>query len=141
MSIKERFLNLVKAFSADPDDLFLLEEAANNCLQYVAAVVTMELKVPRLRVTLDGADYRAAVQELDSTRKIYHDGAIAMLTVVGRLAKALGEEPLFDGDLENRTAVGDFCGALVQEFFDGRVGVTKRPIGDWVDAAKKGDGV
>ena len=68
----------------------------------------------------EGDEYRAWVSDMDRSRRNAHEAAIANVSMLNKMAEKLGVEPIFDGDIKDRNAVGDFCGALVFEYFDNR---------------------
>lgn len=147
MTIKERFVAIAKALAADPDGLDLLEMGSNNILEYVSAVCTMETRMIINKFRLEGEEWRELVTELDRSRRMAHDAAISGISFCNRMAAKMGAPLLYEGDLADRNAVGDFCGKFVAEFFNGRavtkdgwVGPSRMPIDEWIDVAK-GDGV
>lgn len=134
----EKFLALVGAYKGDDLMLESLEDYMSTLAEYVTRVYAMETQMPILRFRLDGDDFRNAVMDLDKRRRAAHEGAIASISVMNRMAKMANVEVLYDGDLEDRLAVADFCMETVKVFFDNRVdGSKKISLQEWIDAAVK----
>lgn len=116
---KERFIHLVKAVNEDEDLLSAVEDQMNNFVHYVDAVYTMEVQIQTLRFRLEGAEYREAVTTLDNRRRTAHEAAISGCAILNRVSKMVGTETMYDGDLDDRYAVADFCMKIVDELFHG----------------------
>lgn len=127
---KERFINLVKATEKDEDMLSVIEDQMNNLASYVNAVYAMEVQIQTLRFRLEGEEYRDAVTALDKRRRNAHEAAIAGCSILNRMAKMVNAEDMYDGDLDDRYAVADFCIKVVDELFHGR---TKCSIDELLD--------
>lgn len=127
---KERFVNLVKAANGDEDTLALIEDQMNNLASYVDSVYAMEVQIQTLRFRLEGEDYREAVSALDKRRRSAHEAAIAGCSILNRVAKMVGVEDMYSGNLEDRHEVAEFCIAVVDELFHGR---TKCAIHELLD--------
>lgn len=127
---KERFVNLVKAANGDEDTLTLIEDQMNNLASYVDSVYAMEVQIQTLRFRLEGEDYREAVSALDKRRRSAHEAAIAGCSILNRVAKMVGVEDMYSGNLEDRHEVAEFCIAVVDELFHGR---TKCAIHELLD--------
>lgn len=132
---KENFLALVEAYSDDDMVLDMIASNMNNLGNYVDSVYSMEYRIPILRARLDAVDFQDAVMDLDRGRRNAHEAAISSVKILNRVAGKAGLPPLYDGDVENRYQVADFCMEVVKELFDDRLGV-RHTVEDMVDAAR-----
>lgn len=112
-------LNLL-AFKLDADELELVLDMANACAEYVSAVTRMELVRQQGNKMMDGAEYRAEVERLDTNRSRIHNTLIGQIDAVNRLCERKGVEPLYQGGKERRE-YGDFAIALVDAVFGERL--------------------
>jgi hypothetical protein len=113
----DKIQNIVKACNGNEKHLNFLERQLKAYPDYVRSVVNMESVIPILRATKDGDEFRQKVQELDSTRKVYHDAAISACTSINRLCEILKVEPFFEGDVSDRHQVANFAGRFVDELY------------------------
>lgn len=120
---KEKYTALVNSAHKDDDPEFILESikmAMKSFCDYVDVVYNMETRIKIAATRYEGSDYREFVMNLDRGRRIAHENAIGQLSMLNRLCKMLEVEPLFDGDLNDRYQVADFCMAITKELFDKR---------------------
>lgn len=120
---KERYDSLVEVISEDAELLDFVEDQMNSFVDYVKTVYEMSVSLQILRFRLEGNDYREAVERLDRKRRYAHESAIVACSSLKRLAASYSVESLYDGDLEDRYAIADFCSAIVDEMFKDKVGV------------------
>lgn len=93
-----------------------------DCLEsfptYANVIIREQIMIPIWHQRYEGADFREAVQGLDHTRRIMHDGAVTNLNILNRMSNALGLEPFADIDTKDRYAVADFVGQYVNEMYN-----------------------
>jgi hypothetical protein len=125
---KERMSNLLNAIDqqnpvGSPLRSMLfdaVESGIKNFVDYVNAVYNMETRVAIAKFRADSpAEYQGIVNELDTGRRYAHEAAIASINMIDRICDKLGVEPVYGGS-QDRTEIGDFCGKIVGEYFDGR---------------------
>lgn len=118
--IKDAFMELVQAAKNDEDDLALIERNMNAIVSYVNRVFMMEYSMPIYKIKYEGRDLQEKIMDLDKARRIAHEAAISAVSKMNRLAVIYKTSIFYDGDIEDRYAVGDFCENVVSEFFAGR---------------------
>lgn len=129
--MENRFLNetalkeLIRKKAADPtadaqDDLKEIQDAVDECLNYVNTVVTNEAELMIRDSALQGQDYRDRVSQYDRERHGKHEAAIIGVKIINRIASRCGMEPVFTGDDAQRHQVADFCLELEQYLFRNR---------------------
>lgn len=118
--MEERFKKLVEAWSDDEDALVYIEKDMNAFANYVQAVYTMETKLV-LAQSLYNHDIEKLSQiryNLDSQRRNCHELAISAIKQLCIFANVKNVEPLYNGNLEDRYEIADFCRKVVLHFFD-----------------------
>ena len=119
--IKEKVNNFIaafcKEFGADADNIEFLESRLDTFRIYVNAVTSMEYRIPILKFKMEGESLRDVIMELDKSRKICHDNAIATCSAFNRISEQLGLEPFFEGDTNDRHQVAEFAGEFVNELY------------------------
>lgn len=122
---KERLIGLLEKIHELPvEEAGFLYDAVKmtmqHCADYVSSVVNMEVGVSIARFrSNDTREYQETVMSLDSSRHNAHEAAIAGVNMMNRICDTLGAERVYDGP-DDRTAIGDFCGHIVNELFEGR---------------------
>jgi hypothetical protein len=125
---KERIQNLLNAIDrkneGQPgarDFVFnAIENALKNFVEYTNKVYNMETQIMLARHRIDDPrEYQDLVTRLDTGRRAAHEGAIASVSMLNRICDMSGVEKVYDGP-DDRVAIGDFCGAIVNEFFEDR---------------------
>lgn len=97
-----------------------VESGLRNFVDYVNAVYGMETKIAIARFQVDDPrEFQEIVKMLDNGRKCAHDAAIASINMFDRICDKHGVERIYGGS-QDRTAIGDFCGNIVDEYFEGR---------------------
>ena len=100
----------------------MTESGLRSFVDYVNAVYSMETRISIARFHLDDpAEYQALVKELDTTRRTAHEAAISYANILDRVCEKVGVEPVYGGS-QDRVEIGDFCGSIVNEYFEGRDG-------------------
>lgn len=124
---KERIANLLKTIHGKADDpetkdamLDLVKDGVKKFVRYVNCVCNMEYMIQDIQFrSFDTEEYRQRVQDLDRNRKISHDAAIAAINIIDRMCDSFSIEKVYGGPQE-RECVGDFCIAIINEYFEGR---------------------
>lgn len=125
---KERMSNLMNTIDKqNPEGSSLrgmlfdaVETGMRNFVDYVNCVYNMETKIAIARFRADGpGEYQEIVKRLDTARRNAHEAAIASINMIDRICDKYGVEKVYGGSQE-RTDIGDFCGKIVNEYFEGR---------------------
>lgn len=129
---KERVVNLLDAISKknekDPSVKDFIYNAVKSCLDnfvgYTNSVYMAEttMMMNRFR-NVDVQEYQEAVSRTDTSRRNAHEAAIASTNMLNRICDSVGVDRVYDGP-DDRIAIGDFCGQIVNEFFEDRSGRT-----------------
>lgn len=90
--------------SEEKDDPGVLADLTADCLTYVQIVCEGENALN----TAKEAD-RSMVSDYDAKRHNAHENAIVAASVLNRMARRYGTEPVFTGDAADRHQVADFC--------------------------------
>ena len=125
---KERVSNLMNTIdqqnpvgSSLRDMLFsAVESGMQNFVDYVNCVYNMETKIAIARFRADSAsEYQEIVKRMDISRRNAHEAAIASINMIDRICDKCGVEKVYGGS-QDRVEIGDFCGKIVNEYFEGR---------------------
>ncbi len=93
--------------------------SAESDAVYVKAVYMLEVSVQLISArTFDAREAAEEVAEQDRKRRVMHEAAIAAVSSCNRMAERFGVQPVFDGNIEDRYEVADFCGDFVVEIFE-----------------------
>ena len=119
---KEKFIALANAIGASEmaeKVLPMLEKQMECIVDYVKAVYMMDIQIQIMNArTMDKDEAIEKFHDLDVKRRRYHDAAIAALSVCNKMSERFGAAPIYDGDMDDRHEVADFCGDFVKEVFD-----------------------
>lgn len=115
--IKDKFLKLIDAYKDDKDLLEFIDDSISKFPKYVDSVVTMEYRIPILRLRLEGQKYRDAVMNLDENRRMIHNTAMDACKQLNRISEMADLEPFFTGNPDSRQEVADFACEITNEFF------------------------
>ena len=119
---KEKFIALANAIGASEmaeKVLPMLEKQMECIVDYVKAVYMMDIQIQIMNArTMDKDEAIEKFHDLDVKRRRYHDAAIAALSVCNKMSERFGAAPIYDGDMDDRYEVADFCGDFVKEVFD-----------------------
>ena len=119
--LKEKINNLLNAVKDDLDAAEFIDSSLNRFRDYVNSVVTMEYRMGIATAVKEGEELREIIQTLDRSRHIAHESAISACSQLNRLSERVGLPPFFDGDINDRYQVADFCKDFVDEmWFNGR---------------------
>ena len=94
---------------SDPDDYILFEDMSKQCLKYVESVKAHESALGLIRFRYEAETLIRMVEEADQARRIIHNAAIANCNVFNRLAALYNIGSIFEGNVEDRYQVADFC--------------------------------
>lgn len=110
--------NGFELFDGNSDDAYdTLERIFMAFVDYANCVIRMQVMVPIWRNRYEGEDLRDKIQEIDHTRRIYHEAAISSLVKLNRLCKMHGLPVYSDTDTADRYAVADFVGTWISEVY------------------------
>lgn len=100
----------------------MIENNMETLVDYVKSVYMMEVSLTLSRVRLgdDSREFAERVAELDRKRRICHEAAIASVSALNRMCDFFKVARVFEGDIDNRYEVADFCGNMVDEIFKSR---------------------
>lgn len=103
--------NGFELFDGNSDDAYdTLERIFMAFVDYANCVIRMQVMVPIWRNRYEGEDLRDKIQEIDHTRRIYHEAAISSLVKLNRLCKMHGLPAYSDTNTSDRYEVADFVG-------------------------------
>lgn len=117
--MKEKFMALVEAAKKDEDSDFLLETIEDKIMtfpRYVETVYSMEMLTPVIYARYEGVELRDKIMNLDESRRMAHEGAIAACNCLNRLCDSLGVEK-FCPQTDDRCVIADFVGQFVYMIF------------------------
>lgn len=106
---KEKINKLIESWKDDKEVLDIIQADVLALGEYTQAVYYYE-----------GEEVRDALGKNDQSRHDAHERAIMGVKRLNRFASMKGLEPIFEGDIDNRYEVADFCCATVKEYFDNR---------------------
>lgn len=110
--------NGFELFDGNSDDAYdTLERIFMAFVDYANCVIRMQVMVPIWRNRYEGEDLRDKIQEIDCTRRIYHEAAISSLVKLNRLCKMHGLPAYSDTNTSDRYEVADFVGTWISEVY------------------------
>ena len=89
---------------------------------YSAQVCRQQFALPILYKTLERDELQAEVTRIDKARRAAQNNAIASLSMLNRLCRALELEPFADVDTGDRHAVAEFVGEYVRQLYAHGIG-------------------
>ena len=114
------YVELLEYFKTDHDVLDIIKTDITHLQEYVQAVYSMETLIPIYRVRYDGDDLRYNIEKLDNARRDKHNLAIMSVKRLNRFAGLADLPRLFDGNVDDRYEVADFCMNTVNTVFSAR---------------------
>ena len=114
------YVELLEYFKTDHDVLDIIKTDITHLQEYVQAVYSMETLIPIYRVRYDGDDLRYHIEKLDNARRDKHNLAIMSVKRLNRFADLADLPHLFDGNVDDRYEVADFCMNTVNTVFSAR---------------------
>lgn len=121
MTMKEKYLNLLDACGDDDDMLGFVLDTAKRFDGYVGAVCESELERPVSKKRYDGDNLRSDLERIDAYRHAAHEAAISAIKQLNRLSERFDVPSLFEGDINDRIQVAEFCMMFTKEIFDDRI--------------------
>lgn len=110
--------NGFELFDGNSDDAYdTLERIFMAFVDYANCVIRMQVMVPIWRNRYEGEDLRDKIQEIDCTRRIYHEAAISSLVKLNRLCKMHGLPAYSDTNTSDLYEVADFVGTWISEVY------------------------
>lgn len=85
--------------------------------EYMDVVIRQQTMMPIWRLKYDGPEFRERCQDIDNSRRLTHDNAIASINGLNRLCDKLGLEPFSTVDTKDRYAVADMIAGYVNEVY------------------------
>ena len=81
----------------------------------------MEFSSILIREREEGEKLREDLEKCDQDRHNAHERAIMGVKRLNRFAAMKGLSPIYEGDINNRYEIADFCSEVVNEYFDTRI--------------------
>lgn len=110
----------VKRADVDPEELDYVRNALKGFLNYVDTVDMGETQLKIVYARYDGEELRDYVTVIDKTRNIAHEAAISYVNIINRIAGFHDVGKIFEGDVQDRLAVADFCLDVTVQLFKNR---------------------
>lgn len=111
--------NFQPFFEGDKDDAFeTIGTALDSIPTYQNTVIRMTATQPIIYARYEGQELRDKIANLDTSRKLAHESAIANLTMLNRICDAYGTERIADIDTKDRYQVADFVGQYCAEVYE-----------------------
>lgn len=148
MTILEREQALIKAmheqhfqpfFDGDREDAQqTLDDAFTRLITYQNSVIKESAMSPILYGCYadDPEKLQNARMNLDKTRRIHHDAAIASCNMLNRICDGYGVEPLVPVDTKDRYAVADYISQFCSELYETGQGRHATTANQWYEHNK-----
>ena len=101
-------------------EMDIVIKAIDAFTSYVKTVDDGETFIRFAYATMEGNALRVAVENADRTRRNAHESAIAMVSILNRMAAKRGVPMVFNGDINDRLQVADFCLEIIVKVFQAR---------------------
>ena len=123
MAYYERYENLLKVIKASDeeyasDDIRDVEEGVEAIGLYINSIFTMERLIPIIRLRYEGPEIGEKIEELDKSRRIYHDGAMAKSELINKICKLYGVSRMFTIEEGKRWLYTEEFKKLFDEFVE-----------------------
>ena len=118
--VKEKINRLIKECKDDFDMLDIIQSDVLALGEYVTEVCSMEFPSILIREREEGAKLREDLEKCDQDRHNAHERAIMGVKRLNRFAAMKGLPLIYEGDINNRYEIADFCSEVVNEYFDTR---------------------
>ena len=99
------------------DALTTIDDCLSSMVNYQNSVITMEFRIPIVRMRYDGDALRDAIQNMDATRRAAHESAIVKCRMLNRISAAYGCGNVIPVNTDDRYEVADFIGVFCDEMF------------------------
>lgn len=104
------------------DDISMIQDGINTMGEYISSVINMESAIQFAQIRMDAEEFRTYVQSLDIARRHSHNGCLASINLINRLAVLNGLEEIFNIEGLDRTQIADnIIKQVVDEYFQNRV--------------------
>ena len=126
----ENYVNLLKAYKDDPEDLKFIQERMIKPLNYVNSVVKEAIDTPALKERYwdDTSLFQYNVMRLDKARRLAHEDCISAVSQLNRLCETQNLSLIFQGDINDRYAVADFAIDAVRTFYESNQSKTRNLV-------------
>ena len=118
--VKEKINRLIKECKDDADMLDIIQSDVLALGEYVTEVCSMEFSSILIREREEGEKLREDLEKCDQERHNAHERAIMGVKRLNRFAAMKGLSPIYEGDINNRYEIADFCSEVMNEYFDTR---------------------
>lgn len=103
-----------------PEATKYVHKSIDAICEYVRTVDVEETQVRIAYARLEGEELRDVVERADRLRRIAHDAAISHTSSLNHMSLLNGVELIYQGDIENRHQIADFCIEVVKKLFEER---------------------
>lgn len=120
MKSKSVITQLTLAVKEDEIALYLIKETLNACSKYVDLIHQQEVvaTVDKYRMTKEDLLY--SIRTLDEHRHMVHEVIISGIKKLNLMCMEHGLDKFYEGDTEDRVAVGEFAMNIVEDSFKNR---------------------
>ena len=112
--------NIIIKYKTDSDMLFMIKDTLNSMSQYVYTITQEELLITVRKWNMDKDELLYELKRLDTLRRTYHNEVIHGVAFINRLCKLHNLNLFFDGDIEDRAAVGEVAFEYTEYAFRNR---------------------
>lgn len=119
---RERIAVLIDLISHNEDSEYveIIRDLLESAAEYIKKVVSLEAALSIAKLNKEGNEYRAYIQQLDSSRSTVHNKLIGNVKLVNRLCSNYGIPVIYDGDENNRIEIAEFARQLILQYFNTR---------------------
>lgn len=111
---------IIFKYKSDSDMLFMIHDTLNSMKQYVSIITDEDILVTTRKWNMSKEELRYEVERLDKLRRTYHNEVIHGVAFLNRICKMMNIELFYDGDIEDRAAVGETAFQFVEHTFNNR---------------------
>lgn len=111
---------IIFKYKSDSDMLFMIHDTLNSMKRYVSIIADEDILVTTKKWNMSKEELLYEVQRLDKLRRTYHNEVIHGVAFLNRICKMMDIELFYDGDLEDRVAVGETAFQFVEHTFNNR---------------------
>ncbi|MBE7021433.1 MAG: DUF3232 domain-containing protein [Ruminococcaceae bacterium] len=109
---------LIKACSAERDDLDIIFSVIQKIEAYHSAIVEMEARLKIYSDAWDREEKQEWFSSLDNNRTKCHNGVISAVSMLNKLAAKKGIGPIFDGVVSEEKPYRRILADAVFDYFD-----------------------
>ncbi len=122
---RENFKKLIEVYSGDPEMLNTVFSVISKFEDYHKAIFDMEMKIALYSGMWTSEEYKEEYSSLDNYRTVCHNGVIAGVKILNRMAESKGVGVVFDGVVSEekpyRRILADAVFEFVNEIIDNRI--------------------